>query len=419
MKLLKKMKNKNGLLLLIGLLFSVQMVAQFEHYQYLRPIENVTETWHELELPNDLYRTLNRQITDLRIIGVTAEKDTIEVPYLLNFNADKTVADNISFHQLNTTQNSEGYFFTFEMREQTAINQILLNFNNENFDWEITLEGSQNQKEWFTILEDYRLVSFKNTTTNYEFTTLNFPNAQYSFFRLKIPSAAIPKLEKASILQNKTVLGKSKNINNLIVKVKTDKKNKDSVIEIEMPEVSPIIELTLPVETTFDYYRKIMIQALADSTVTPRGMEYFYKTIHRSVLSSLEKNEFKFKAARASKLRITIDNKDNQPLDFGKPTVKSGVYSLTARFNEPADYFLLYGSDRALKPQYDLAQFASTIPDDLSSLSLGNVTKLELEKPNIVKPIFESQWWLWGIMVAIILLLGGFTFKMMTSKKMK
>ncbi|MFT4762905.1 MAG: hypothetical protein ACI9LN_004894, partial [Saprospiraceae bacterium] len=68
MKLLKKMKNKNGLLLLIGLLFSVQMVAQFEHYQYLRPIENVTETWHELELPNDLYRTLNRQITDLRII---------------------------------------------------------------------------------------------------------------------------------------------------------------------------------------------------------------------------------------------------------------------------------------------------------------------------------------------------------------
>lgn len=419
MKLLKKMKVKTVFLSVICWCFCSQLFAQYEYYQYLRPIENATEQWHEIELPNDLYKNLNRQLTDLRIIGVTAEKDTIEVPYIFNFNADKTVADRIPFRKLNTTQNNGSHFFTFKIDNKTPINQIILDFKNENFDWNITLEGSQNQKEWFTILDNYRLVSFKNTSTNYEFTTLNFPDAQYAFFRLKIPTTEIPKLEKATVFQNKTVLGKSENVNNLIIKKETDKKEKESIIDIEMPEVVPVIELKLPVETTVDYYRKITIQALSDSTVTAKGTEYFYKTIHRSVLSSLEKDEFKFKAVRTQKLKVIIDNKDNQPLEFGDPTVKSVVYSLTARFDNVADYFLLYGSDRALRPQYDLVQFASTIPDNLPLVSLGKVTKLELKKPTIVEPIFENQWWLWGIMIAIILLLGGFTFKMMTSEKMK
>jgi hypothetical protein len=413
------MKIKTVLLLVICWCFSNQLFAQYEHYHYLRPIENVTEQWHEMELTDDLYKSLNRQLTDLRIIGITAEKDTIEVPYIFNFNADKTIADRIPFRKLNTTQYDGSHFFTFKIDTETPINQIILDFQNENFDWNITLEGSQNQRKWFTILENYRLVSFKNTSTNYEFATLNFPDAQYAFFRLKIPSQEIPKLNKATVFQNKIALGKSQNVNNLILKKETNKKEKESIIDIEMPEVVPVIELKLPVETTVDYYRKITIQALSDSTVTPKGTEYFYKTIHRSVLSSLEKDEFKFKAVRTQKLKVIIDNKDNQPLEFGDPTVKSAVYSLTARFDNAADYFLFYGSNRALRPQYDLAQFTSTIPDDLPFVSLGKATKLELEKPTIVEPIFENQWWLWGIMVAIILLLGGFTFKMMTSEKMK
>lgn len=413
------MKNKHLITLLFCLLGTATIFAQFEKYQYVRPIENVNETWHELELPDDIYGKLNRKYTDLRILNLTPENDTLEVPYLLNWNAEKITKDAIPFEQLNQTQNGKGYFFTFEMKNKKAINQILLNFQNENFDWKITLEGSQNQKEWFTILEDYRLVSFKNRRTNYAFTELNFPNAQYKFFRLKISASEAPKLIKASIYQNNTALGKHRKIENLPTEITDDKKEKETVIEITLPEVLPVIELTLPVKTDYDFYRKILIQELSDSTVTAKGTQYYYKTIHRDVLSSLEKKEFKFKATRTQRLKITIENKDNQPLEFGKPSIKSAVYSLTARFNEKGNFQLLYGNDRSLKPQYDLAQFTSTIPEKLPLLTLGQEVKRKIKEPKVVEPIFENQWWLWAIMGVIILLLGVFTFKMMTSEKMK
>ena len=413
------MKNKNYLSLFGCLLFTVHLFAQYDGYQYLRPLENVTETWHEIELPNDFYSKVNRRLHDLRIIGITAENDTLEVPYILSLNEQKNSAESILFQRLNTTENKDGYFFTFEMKEKTPVNQILLDFQNDNFDWKITLEGSQNQQEWFTILTDYRLVSFKNHTTNYVFSTLNFPNAQYPFFRLKIPTTDVPSLKKARILQQKTELGKSTILTNLKVEKKEDKEEKQTVLDIWLPEVAPIISLKLPVETTYDYYRKITIQGLSDSTVTPKGTQYFYETLHRSVLSSLEKKEFQFKANRTQQLRVIIDNKDNQPLDFGTPEVKAAVYSLTARFHDASNFYLLYGNERALKPEYDLAQFISTIPDSLSLLSFGKEVQLELKKPAVVEPVFVNQWWLWAIMIAIILLLGGFTFKMMTSEKMK
>jgi len=419
MKLLKKMKNKHIITLLFCLFGTATIFAQFEKYQYMRPIENVKETWHELELPDDIYGKLNRQYADLRILNLTPEKDTLEVPYLLNLNAETITKDAIPFEQLNQTQNANSYFFTFEMKNKKAINQILLNFQNENFDWKIALEGSQNQKEWFTVLEDYRLVSFKNRRTNYSFTELNFPNAQYTFFRLKIPASEAPKLIKASIYQYNSVPGKFRQVENLPTTITDDKNEKETVLEIILPEVLPVFELTLPVKTDYDFYRKILIQELSDSTVTANGTQYYYKTIHRDVLSSLEKKEFKFKATRTQRLKVTIENKDNQPLEFGNPSIKSAVYSLTARFNEKGDFQLLYGNERALKPQYDLAQFASTIPEKLPLLTLGKETKRAMKTPDVVEPIFANPIWLWVIMGVIILLLGGFTFKMMTSEKMK
>ena len=44
--------------------------------------------------------------------------------------------------------------------------QIKLSFKQENFDWKVKLEGSNDNKVWFTVVTDYRILAIKNSNTD-------------------------------------------------------------------------------------------------------------------------------------------------------------------------------------------------------------------------------------------------------------
>ena len=56
-----------------------------------------------------------------------------------------------------------------------------LKFSEKNYDWMLRLEGSHDQKEWFNIVEDYRILSIKNEQTNYSFGDVTFPNSNVTY----------------------------------------------------------------------------------------------------------------------------------------------------------------------------------------------------------------------------------------------
>jgi len=116
----------------------------------------------------------------------------------------------IVFKTINTTRNEKGYYYTFEVPTNESINQIKLDFFQKNFDWSIKLEGSQNQQEWFTITDDYRILSIYNELTDYQFTKLSFPDSKYRYFRLLIKSKEEPNLKLVKIFLNNFEEGKYK-----------------------------------------------------------------------------------------------------------------------------------------------------------------------------------------------------------------
>jgi hypothetical protein len=130
-------------------------------------------------------------------------------------------------------------------------------------------------------------------------------------------------------------------------------------------------------------------------------------------LNSIHKNGLKFNSTIVQKLKIIIDNKDNQPLSIDGIKVKGYVHELTARFTENATYFLTYGNENATKPDYDIERFPDNVPKMLSSLELGNELEIAKEEAPKKTPLFENKIWLWLIMGLIILVLGWFSLKMM------
>ncbi|ELR68874.1 hypothetical protein C900_05700 [Fulvivirga imtechensis AK7] len=406
---------KDKFLVFVFIFSSHLAIGQMQEYSYKRPVEGVTDVWHSLVLPPAMFDNLNPELSDLRIYGITAQNDTIEAPYILRLHEDELSRQQVDFNLINTTRNARGHYFTFEVPSENTVNQLKLNFKEQNFDWRVTLEGSHDQKEWFTVVDKARMVSIKNNETDYAFTQLRFPQVKYLYLRVLVHnSKPQPTLLSATVTEEQLKKGYYNTYS--VEKMEVENKHKQTIAQIELAAPVPVSQLNIAVDDTIDFYRPVAIQYLRDSTEVPNGWRHNYETIANGVLTSMEPNEFRFQNVVAKRLRVIVDNYDNQPLSVSSFDVQGPVFDLVARFTEPADYWLVYGNEYARKPQYDIVNFADKIPESATALSLGNEELIAKDKEATTRPLFENKWWLWTIMGIVILVLGYFSVQMLKTK---
>ena len=409
-----KLKTKFSTILL--LFFASHSYGQMENFTYKRELQGINNAWHKVVLPQEIFGKVTPSLNDIRIYGLTSKNDTIEASYVLKLLTEKINTKDVSFKIINTSFNNQGYYFTFETKSDEAINQLKLNFSNPNFDWKIALEGSENQHEWFTIVDEYRILSIVNSETNYQFTNVNFPNSNYKYLRLLIKSNEKPILSTAKISLKEITNGNYNTYVSTKIKTFQKKAQQKTSVEIDLKQTVPVSYLKINVKNNFDFYRPITIEYLLDSVKTETGWIYNYQPLTSGTLNSIEKNEFKFESKLLNKIKISISNNDNEPLTIDSVTVKGYVHELVARFTEPGTYFLTYGNKNASKPTYDIERFTPKVLDSLTTLTLGKEQLID-KKPLLEKePLFKNKNWLWAIMLIIILVLGWFSVKMMKSK---
>ena len=404
-------QKMNKLIVLIAFLSCVFLNAQMKNYEYKREINGITEQWQSIILPDAIFEKTKNNLDDIRIYGVT-KNDTIEAPYVLNIKNSKIQIKSVDFKILNESHTSNQYYYTFELPNKTTINELFLNFETANFDYKLKLEGSQNQLEWFTIKDDYRILSIENSNTNYKYTTVKFPDASYLYYRVAINTTEDPKLNGAQIFENNSTPAVYKTYAPKSIKIINDKTTKETVLEIDLEKAMPLSFVQINVQDKIDYLRPTAITYLVDSTKTEKGWKYNYRNLTTSILSSLNNNEFTFLTTKAKRIKITIKNQDNEPLEIKGATVKGFEYEIKARFNKPATYYMVYGNTLALEPIYDINQMANVVPEFAKLIELGKEMRGDAIPEPKTKPLFEDKKWLWAIMILIIALIGYFTAKM-------
>lgn len=400
-------KNKIGLVLMLFL--CLKSFSQTQDFQYRRTLENVSETWHKIILPEESFDKFNPDFSDIRIFG----NNKTETPYILKTASDRISETAIQFKTINVSNKNADYFYTFELLQAKEINQIKLGFEQENFDWKLDLEASDNQTEWFLIQKDYRILSIKNSQTDYKFTQVDFPDSKYKFYRIKIKAPEQPKLTEAKIWEQQKEEGSFKIATIKTLKKTIDAKKKTSVIEVELAHKVPVSSIKINIGTTFDYYRPVTIEILRDSVKIEDKWHYNYDILMQGTLSSLEKKGFSTDNTLAKKLRITIENNNNQPLDIQGVEVKNAIYFLIARFTEKGNYSLFYGNKKAEKPQYDIENFEENIPKNPSVITVSKEERNPEFKTETKSALFENKIWLWVLMGIIIVALAFYSLKML------
>jgi hypothetical protein len=412
----RKKKIWNLSLLLCG---CIAAWGQPVHFACRRSIPGVEEQWHSIRLPDDFYSVTHR-LADVRIFGVTPEGDTIETPYMWKSTEDEIREKKMPCRIINKVRNERGYYFTFELPSSEIVNSIETDFKQQNFDWTISLEGSENRKEWFVILENYRILSVSNHLTDYRFTSIVFPDAQYRYWRLMVDAAdEAPELTDVTVACRETLAGDNRNYPAKIVYSKNHREKKTTEWQIKLPGQVMTNHIRLNIDNAIDYYRPVVINALLDSVQTPQGWKYEVTRLASGVVSSLEKNTFRFPATLLDRIQIIIQNRDNPPLTVASVEVSGNVPDMIARFDRKADYFLCYGNPAVRAPEYDIEQFADKIPAQLKTLIPGDENCIAGRRENLknISPLFNHPLWLWTIMAGIIVLLGWYSLKMLGKNK--
>lgn len=418
---MKKWIKKIILGCLIG--FSVNGFSQ-NGYSYKRKIDfhNTPLKWKSVTIPDELYDKTKSDLSDIRIFNFVG-KDTIEVPFVISIN-DFNPNDPIKPKIINQTKTDSGFYFTLENVSQVSnISEIKLQFANENFDWKINLQGSNDQNEWFTILEDYRILAIKNPQTDYRFENLSFKNTKYKYYRIFVKTQ--DELVLKSAFLNAPIKGipdlKTHKTTNF--STESDKKDQITIIEFSTKTKLPVYSINIKVDEKGSFYRNFNVEFLVDSIQTEKGWKKQYQHLFSGRLSSSEtvliKEDFPPLTLNnqivAQSYRITIENQDNAPLNIQSIELQSLIHSIYFEATQTSDYFVFYGTKDSKAPKYDLEKFYDKITNEpKAEATLSNEILIPKKEEIKSKPLFESNYWLWGIMILIIVILGYFSFKMLS-----
>ena len=412
---------------LIFLGISALGFAQKNDFSFKRAIKpNPATEWNKIEIPLPMYEKLNQNLSDIRIYQLLG-KDSLEVPYLLSktqfASLENETTEYIGFKILNQTKTADGYYFTLESPITADIEEIDLHFSNQNFDWKITLEGSHDQKQWFSILENYRILSIQNSKTDYNFQLLAFEKTNYKFYRIFIPSKETPILQRASMQEKFTpkIEFNKLLINN--IKLTNSTKDKNSVITFSLPYKIPVYSLILNIDKNDAFSRPIEIKYLVDSIKTEKDWVKNYETFYYGKIIYYGAKDLDFSFSNndviwAKDFQIIIENQDNAPITVKSVSAVSPKYFVYFKPKNEENYFLFYGDENSSLPEYDL----KLIEDKVFKLSksdagLSDEEKLPKKEKPTKEPLFKNKGWLWGVMILIICILGFFSYRMLSTKQ--
>ena len=381
------------------LLFSVAGSAQ-NNFAWEASVREVGESgFYKLPLTPEVVAKCRQGLQDIRIF----DNDGRQVPYILKNDMPIYRSEYFVSFPVVAVQKEKDKQTHITLRNATKqrIDNLLLYIRNNNARRSFALSGSNDSLQWYIIRENIYLENLSDHESQTITQPISFPPNDYEFYQITIAGENVVPFEilQAGVYKGESVSGKFIEIPSPRLQQK-DSADKNSYINVSFDEPYLMNKFIILTEGPKFFKRQFTFEK-TNSFREEVLNGYLYSDSVNSFLADVKGNQY----------LLRIRNDDNEPLRI---TAIRGfqlyTYLLTYLERENG-YSLQFGDSLASSPKYDLAAFADILDFNPKELSIGDIRQNN-RNPIASSNSKASNIFLWTIIIAVLVTLIYFTFKM-------
>lgn len=382
---------------------------------------------HKMELSHELMGKSEKDLHDLRLVD-SADR---ELPYVvLSEPLLRAQSDFVPYKVLSVTHHNQRHYRFFFFHDYTEVtienpgkdklNNLSLNVNNSDAYKYCAVEGSDDQKNWYSVSEHQELsLAYDNDYTN-TYKCIYFPANNYRYFRLVIDDRHQRpfKINAVGQFKNTMISGKLNHLSHKTT-ISQKEKEKQTVVELDFGSSQLLNRLTFHIKAPRLYKRSARIYVT-------RQAERNHQVVNEKVnlyeldLDAAGRLFFDLPYIHEQRIWIEIDNKDNPPLEIDSISCFRLATYLIADLNKGNRYFLKGGDSTLKVPEYDLINFVNDVPQLMPKAWLGKLTQVEAAATKVIspaKPFYEEPWFMWACIGAGAVILLIFSVNLLKDMK--
>ena len=285
-------------------------------------------------------------------------------------------------------------------------NEIEVFTSSQNFQRDVTVEGSNDATTWTVLQEDTKIFDFtlKQRDFTARDTRVRYPESTARFLRVRIINDGEEPLNitGASVFSVAETLAEEVSYPAVISQRTEDSTSRKSLIVFDLGGRGlPTNRLTIQTQQV-NFYREVALEGSGDkprwSLIERSGVLYSYDTpkfVGDKLTLSYPETTFRY-------LRLTIHNEDNPPLPIDGVELFGVPRKLIFRAQPGAAYKLYYGNLSAHAPSYELERILPFL--ETENLPVGG---LGPQADNLAFQVEEerlpfSERYAWLITVAVV-----------------
>lgn len=404
--------KKHNTILIVALIFFLHSSAQFK---YSVQLNSVKETgFYSIPITPELGSYLKTDLSDLRII----DENKQAVPYIIDMPLERRIHDVVLlFDQkiINKTTIGSKTTIIIENPDIQGLSNFSFELKNAAAERTGSLSGSDNNKDWFVILDSFILQASGEYTKSTHSQLINFPASNYKYFRLTINNEEKKPLNIIKIgstmapsLMDSTEQAFFKNPSPAFLQKDT---NQYSLLTIAFSRPFQINKVQLSFTGQAFYKRKAKFFTKLNGSLSST---WYSREEHNIVISSDNFSGYSIPIIKADTIYLLIENGDNPPLKVSYVSTEVVTRNIIAQLEKDKFYSLLLDNRDAVKPEYDLEQFKDSITN-YTPVGIKSIAPLvQIEADNKEPP---NKQWIWPVIIVVLAILSFLTWKLTTDIK--